>query len=134
MFLELRTKATIEEGIQWHEATWHGAGNEAVCYCPGDGTRYVIILTPLVGFSAEIRRNLGVGVEGEPVLVSLASDLGNVRGMVVDRGVFVDYNFVRKHLDTSLSSSIVLAEFIGWLLGGSAWSCDEARKHYASAT
>lgn len=129
MYLELRTKATIEEGIQWREK--RDDGSEAVCYCPGDGTRYVVIVSPLTGYSDETLENMGLSREWENVIVTLASDPGNARSLITHRGAFIAYDWIKPKLNTTLASSITLAEFLGWLLDGNAWSCDDAREHYA---
>jgi len=129
MFLELRTKATIEEGIQWREQ--NDDGSEVVCYCPGDGTRYVVIVSPIKGYSDETLKKMGLSTKWENVLITLASDPGNAHSLITHRGAFVAYDWLKPKLDVTLASAITLAEFVGWLIGGNAWSCDDAREHYA---
>jgi hypothetical protein len=129
MYLSLRTKATIEEGIQWREKL--DDGREAVCYCPGDGTRYVIIVSPMGGYSDGTLESMGLSTQWENIVITFANDPGHVRSFITHRGAFVDHDSVRSKLDVTFASSITLAEFIGWLIDGDAWSCDRARKHYS---
>ena len=128
MYLNLREKETIEEGIQWREQ--NDDGSEVVCYCPGDGTRYVVIVSP-IRFPDETLKQMGLSREWENVLITLASDPGNARSLLTHRGAFIAYDWLKPKLDVTLASAITLSEFVGWLIGGKAWSCDEAREHFA---
>ena len=131
VMLSLRTKKTIKEGIEWREKL--DDGRESVCYCPGDGTRYVIILSPMTGYSEYTLIQMGLSSEDENFVVTLASDPGCVRSVITCRGAFIAHDWIGSRLDVTLASSITLAEFLGWLLGGDAWSCDDAREHYSSS-
>jgi len=131
MYLDLRTKKSIQEGIQWREQKEDGS--EVVCYCPGDGTRYVLVIMSLAWLSEASREKLGVGVQGHPLMITLASDPGNARSFATYRGSFVHYDYIQEKLGTTLASSVTLAEFIGWLIDGKAWSCDEAREHFSDS-
>ena len=128
MLLDLRRKATIEEGIVYRERLEDG--REVVEYEPGDGTRYLIIVSPLTGFSDTTCGRVGIGKDQENVIVTLANNPGAVKSMVVSRGDFIAYDDVHKSLGFTMASSVTLAEFLGWLLGGSAWSCEEAQEQF----
>jgi len=125
-FLELRTKSTIKEGIQWHEK--NNDGSEIVCYCPGDGSRYVIIVNPIKGYTKRTLKKMGLSISGESLLITLASDPGSVRSFITSRRSFISYDWIMPKLGLGLASAITVAEFIAWLIDGDAWSSEEARE------
>jgi hypothetical protein len=131
MYLSLRTKPTVEAGIVFREA--FPDGREVVRYEPGDGTRYILIVSPLDGFSECTHREVGLCYRWDNVIVTYASDPGDPHSMITHRGGHIHYETVRERLKTTLASSITLAEVIAYVLGGTALSCDEAHGLFASA-
>lgn len=125
--LNLRTKPTVEAGIRHREK--FEDGRDVVEYTPGDGTRYLVIISPLTGFSDQTRSKVGIGENS--VIVTLASNPGFPTSMVTHYGAFVHYLQVQERLGTTLASSVTLAELLAYLLDGKAFSCEEVQTQYA---
>ena len=125
--LDLRTKPTVEAGIHHREKLEDG--RDVVEYTPGDGTRYLVIISPLTGFSDQTRSK--VGISENSVIVTLASNPGFPTSMVTHRGAFVHYSHVQERLGTTLASSVTLAELLAYLLDGNSFSCEEVQAQYA---
>ena len=126
MYLSLRTKPTIEAGIVYREIL--PDGREVVGYEPGDGTRYLLIISPLDGFAMLTCLEVGIDPSLKNVIVTHASDPGDPRSLITYRGGHLHYEDVKRLLRTTLASAITLAEVIAYLIGGTALSCDEAQK------
>ena len=91
-------------------------------YCPGNGTRYAMLMTQLGSLSEDARARLGTGPGG--VLVTMMN-YSNRQSIVVGNGDFLHYGYVKEKLDVSTSDAVVLAEFIGHVLGIKHVSCED---------
>lgn len=127
MYLSLRTKPTVEEGITHRERL--PDGREVVEYQPGDGSRYLLIISPLDGFSRCTCERMGIG-HGDGVIVTHASDPGDSRSLITHRGATIAYNWLQPKFRTTLASAITLSELVAFLIGGKALSCEEAQRRF----
>jgi len=127
MYLSLRTKSTIEEGITYRERL--PDGREVVEYQPGDGSRYLLIISPLDDFTQCTCDRIGVS-HGDGVIVTHASDPGDPRSLITHRGATIAYSWLRPKFRTTLASAITLAELVAFLIDGKALSCEEAQRRF----
>lgn len=123
MNLDLRTKKTIEEGIESCETT-HGV--RIVEYSPGNGTRYVLSLVELHGFSPETSEWFGFDPKGFAWLVTWLNHSPMTSMVVVkDDGALLHWIYLREKLNAGVPDAIVLAEVIGYITGRSYFPCEE---------
>ena len=123
---DIRTKATVREGIVLDQETGYPY-TRVVEYQPGNGTRYVLVITRVATPTsrAEVRDVFGTGDERDTFLVAKLS-AGAGRAMLVG-GVdhFLHFDSVQEKLGVGLSDAVVLAELIGNLLGFPHMTCEE---------
>lgn len=114
---ELRTKASVNDGIFSDEVD---GDVRLVEYQPGNGTRYVFILTSLEDKETAARMT---GHGGRPVLVYCHNYR---RGFITQHAGKdpVHYNQVRKEFGCSIIDAVVLAELLGELLDRPCVSVD----------
>lgn len=120
---DIRTEKTVEAGIVRDTAT--GNGVQLVEYIPGNGTRYVILITPLSGFNEEEKGVLGVGTQTASYLITWVNrDCRSMKiGGLPNRFLF--HGYVSEKLTTSIADGVVLAELLGHLLGIKHQTCEE---------
>ena len=106
---EYRNKPTVEAGIQ--SRTDMGGGNEVVVYEPGNGTRYVLVLTTITEPEAASQ----LGCSKGSVLVTFPN---TGKSMFLDRkaGPVFSY-YVQEKLRCSDPDAEVQTELLGYLLG-----------------
>jgi hypothetical protein len=123
--MELRTKATVAEGITKQS---EAEGARFVEYQPGNGTRYVLVLTELGRLGPEACTACGLGREGTGVLVSWVNGFRAPSMVVPSDGGYLAPNYVERKLNSSMADAVVLAELIGTLLGCEFMSCEDYAK------
>ena len=79
MNLELRKQGSIRDGVK-RESSY--GETTIVEYVPGNGSLYLMSFTDLKEFSPEVKDRLGLGSEGDGVLVSYLNQVP-IRTMVV---------------------------------------------------
>jgi hypothetical protein len=126
---ELRTKPTVEDGIAFIDTDSTKGGRQVVEYQPGNGTRYVLVITKVTNrgsVDSEARDILGTGDATDTYLVTrLRGDQGH--SMLVG-GIehSIHYKAVQTKLGCGLmSDAVVVAELIGYLLNMPHVSCEE---------
>jgi hypothetical protein len=113
MAAELRTKPTIHECVTRDEyGPLDAMSPRVVEYQPGNGTRYVMVLSPLPEGSERIT--------GHRPGTILAHVQNYGRCVPVDPDEPVSPDRVRRALGCSAADATVLAEAIGFLIGGLA--------------
>jgi hypothetical protein len=124
---DIRTKATVQEGIVLDQETGYFHYTRVVEYQPGNGTRYVLVITRVATPTsrAEVRDVFGTGDERDTFLV-VKLNAGQGTAMLVG-GVdhFLHFNSVQEKLGVGLSDAVVLAELIGTLLNMKHLTCEQ---------
>lgn len=119
MITELRTRPTVHEAVTRTEyGPYDAMAPRVVEYQPGNGTRYVMVLTDLPEGSERIT--------GHPSGTVLVHVQNYGRCVTVEPGVELDPGKVRRSLDCSAADAMVLAEAIGHLAGVPHRSCGPA--------
>lgn len=113
---ELRTKATVQEGI----VVQSGTPADFSClveYQPGNGTRYVLVLTRVDVLGRKALECLGIGSTVEPRwLVSLP--INRTKGsIVIGAGDLLHYSYIQEKMLPGIVDAAVIAELIGTLCG-----------------
>jgi len=116
--MELRTKP-IEESISKNICA--PGGVRFVEFCPGNGTRYQLVIVPLT--SKAMAGAIGASTERCTYLVSKVN--GKTAVMTVGGSDFIHYNYVMEKLGCGLPDAVVIAELLGYLLGIRHVSCEE---------
>lgn len=121
MFLDIRTKRTVQESITRHIES-SGTVHE-VEYCPGNGTRYHLVFVT----SSQLVKV----IEGDCVsefrgwLVTLTNSM---RSMFVQKTEqLLHFGYVEEKLGCGLADAVCLAEIIGHITGRPYVSCEEVR-------
>lgn len=125
---DIRTKATVEEGIVFNEADSLNYGKVRIVeYQPGNGTRYVLVITRVAepATSPEKRDKLGTGGEVATYLVAKLNAGAGTAMLVGGVKHFLHYSSVQEKLKVGISDAVVLAELIGTLLGMPYMTCEE---------
>jgi hypothetical protein len=115
MNLDVRTKKTIEEGIQIREES---EGSIFVLYSPGNGTIYTVVFRNLSNCSPELKDRMGLGTCGG-WLVTYMNWL-TMPSMIVleDPQGLLHWEYVREKLrGVGAADAVVLAELIGHMVG-----------------
>ena len=122
---DIRTKATVRDGIVL-DRLMEGE-TRVVEYQPGNGSRYVLVITKVARptSTSKLRGALGTGDERDTYLVAKIN-AGHGAAMLVG-GVdhFLHYGTVAEKLKVGLSDGVVLAELLGGLLGLRHLTCAE---------
>ena len=121
----IRTKARVRDGIVLERLL--DTGTRVVEYQPGNGTRYVLVITRLTQpqSTAELRNALGTGDERDTYLVAKLNAGRGTAILVGGVDHFLHYRTVAEKLGVGLSDAVVLAELIGELLGMLHLTCAE---------
>lgn len=112
MILDIRTKATVEEGIRVRQEM---EGRLFVSYEPGNGTRYLLLLTKLDGFSESVTELIGVGPKCWSV--TLLNREPHPLVFISDNGQLLHWSYVSEKLGLRIPDAVVVAELIGHLTG-----------------
>ena len=112
MFLDVRTKATVEEGIVTREGL---EGRLVVSYTPGNGTKYDLMFTELSGFS-ELTKDL-MGVPEKCWLVTVLNHDPRPSIILSDSGQFLHWTYVQEKLGLREPDAVVVTELIGHITG-----------------
>lgn len=121
MHYDLRTKKTVEEGIQLRE------GDEDsifILYAPGNGTNYLVSLQSFSVCGPKMKERIGIGSTGEGWLVTYLSPVFAV-SMVITHIGLLHWEYVWEKLRITTSDAVVLAELIGHVTGRPYISCEE---------
>lgn len=115
MFLDVRTKKTIDEGIQLREE--HGE-SIFILYAPGNGTMYTVLIQKLDACSPTLKDRMGLGIDGGGWVVTHMGGVPMMSMIVIDnQGGLLHPEYVQEKLKVSLADSVVLAELIGHVVG-----------------
>ena len=115
MRLEVRTKKTIEEGIQLREEV---GGSTFLLYAPGNGTLYMVVVQSLSGYSPKMKDRMGLGLDGGGWLVTYMGGVPMASMVVIDnQGGLLHWEYVREKLKVAAADAVVLAELIGFVTG-----------------
>lgn len=124
--MEYRTKSTVEESIL--KDIRIGDTSRLVEYQPGNGTRYLMMVTDLRG-SLPARQWLGLGSETSSGWV--ITRLDSPASMVISGQMFLHWSYVADKLRVNKADAVVLAELIGYLTGTATMSCAQVREREA---
>jgi len=115
---EMRTKPSVEAGIKSDSTDGRA---RVVDYQPGNGTRYVLVLTSLSGHPSQEKV---LTREDQCALVWVQNFK---RGWIAGFGGtnLVHYSDIQKHLGCSIMDAVSLAEIIGFLLNRPCVSVDD---------
>jgi hypothetical protein len=112
MSIEVRTKATVEEGIKVREEL---EGRLFISYAPGNGTAYHLLFTKLNGFCESITDLIGVGPKCW--LVTLLNQEPRLSALISDNGQLLHWSYVGEKLNLETPDAVVVAELIGHITG-----------------
>lgn len=116
---ELRQKS-IQESIVGKSGR---PSSRVIDYCPGNGTRYLLVISDLGGIE---KWGLDLlGRTGRCYLVSWMNGGVSGRCMTVGSSDFLHYSYVREKLGCSEVDAVVLAEAIAHFCGLTAVSCEQ---------
>jgi len=114
MRLDVRTKKTIEEGIQLREER---GDSTSILYAPANGTIYLVLIQKLAECSPELKDRMGLR-DGEGWLVTYMGGVPMTSMVVIDnQGGLLHWEYVREKLRVSAADAVVLAELIGFVTG-----------------
>jgi hypothetical protein len=114
MRLDVRTKKTIEEGIQLREEV---GGSTFLLFAPGNGTIYLVLIQKLSDCSPKLKDRLGLR-DGDGWLVTHMGGVPMTSMVVIDnQGGLLHWEYVREKLQVSAADAVVLAELIGHVTG-----------------
>lgn len=108
----LRTNPTVQDGITHAEASEHF---NLIEYQPGNGTRYVVLISDVGTQLSERGLNL-LGTSRGSVMVQLLSDLSNPRAMTIGVGDWLDPQWISERLHVNMADAVVLGELLGTFL------------------
>ena len=109
--MDLRTKS-IEDSIKYEDMSSTVSYYD---YQPGNGTRYRLLFTFLDKCTEKTKDHLGSHSKDTCVVTNFRSR--DSRSMVIPgRDFYLHHSFVQEKLDCCIPDSIVLAEFIGWVV------------------
>lgn len=100
----MRTRPDVRSGIR--SDTGESVAR-VIAYEPGNGTRYVVVLTRL-----PVSTLADDALGGEPEYLVWVKNYG--RSMVLERGEPVEHLDVMRALGCSVFDAVVLAELVGW--------------------
>lgn len=113
---EIRTRPTVAEGIVSRSAVGR---QQLVEYQPGNGTRYVLLFTPLDEF-ANAERATGHHYDSWVV-----TDLSTgYRALILDEHSYLDPWTLAEKLDSSLPDAVAIGELCAHVLGCSTLNCE----------
>lgn len=114
---DIRTKTTVQEGIVLDQETGYPY-TRVVEYQPGNGTRYVLVITRVATPTSckEVRNVLGTGDERDTFLVAKLNAGQGTAMLVGGIDHFLHYGLVQEKLRVGISDAVVLAELLGNLL------------------
>ena len=122
MPFDLRTNPSVDGGISLESRA--GDGTRTVVYQPGNGTRYVLVITDLSELPGEAKAELGHGGNVPGLFMITRMVRWGGKSMLVAGPIH--WKEVREaKLATGVSDAVVLAEVIGYLTGFKAMSCQE---------
>lgn len=124
MELDLRTKASVDAGVTSTDA--NETYTRAYEYQPGNGTRYVLVVTDLGRLHSFTRDQYG---EGEVFLVSWVNESGG-KSMVFHKNTLLYPTYVMEKLQCGISDAAVIAELLGQKLGVAHLSCEEVQRTF----
>lgn len=111
--LDVRTKATVEDGITLHDTAGPA---QIIDYQPGNGTRYRLSIVDTSELSDDTNVWLGFGRKNTGWIITYLNNRGYA--MVIGRNdKFLSAHYVQEKLRCGLSDAFVLAELLGKLLG-----------------
>jgi hypothetical protein len=123
---DIRRKATVQEGIVFHHVDSFNKV-QVIEYQPGNGTKYVLVITRITepASPSELRDRLGTGGERDTYLVAKVN--GGYGTAVLLGGVnhYLHFNTIQEKLGCSISDAVVLAELLGQLLDMPHMTCEE---------
>lgn len=91
-------------------------------YCPGNGTRYIVMVADISGFGVALEI-LGRGGK-RCFQVSLLNG-GHGKTMTCGSDDFLHFSYVQDKLGVNKVDAVVLAELIGYVCGIDAVSCEQ---------
>ena len=112
MILDVRTKATVEEGIKVREEL---EGRLFISYAPGNGTAYHLLFTKLNGFCESVTDLIGVGPKCW--LVTVLNQEPRPSVLISDNGQLLHWSYVGEKLELRTPDAVVVAELIGHITG-----------------
>lgn len=123
----------IERAIRFSEASFAteaGPGPVKLFeYCPGNGTRYVLLVTDVSKMSDEALKHMGRSGDRCYVVSHLNGGAGH--SMTVGGGDFLHYNYVREKLKVNEVDAVVIAEIVAFMCQLKAVSCEEYTREKA---
>jgi len=125
MNLELRKQGSIRDGVK-RESSY--GETTIVEYVPGNGSLYLISFTDLKEFAPEVKDRLGLGSEGDGVLVSYLNQVPIRTMVVICSSALLHWRYVQEKLGIAIPDAIVLTELIGLLCERPFITCEEAAK------
>lgn len=120
--LNLARTISSARNLQGCEEKFPG-GTMLVDYCPGNGTRYVLVVTDLTSLDEDLKL---LGRDGEKQCHQIAWMNGGAgKAITIGGHDFLHYSYVRNKFQCSEVDAVVLAELIGYLVDRPAMSCEE---------
>jgi hypothetical protein len=93
-------------------------------YQPGNGTRYHVVFSSLVGMNQYVKDR--IGCDSRSYVVSLLNMPGISPMIVKMDGGLLHYQYVMEKMNLGKGDAVAIAIFIGWYLGRSAISYKDA--------
>jgi hypothetical protein len=112
MILDVRTKATVEEGIIARQEL---EGRLFIAYAPGNGTQYLLLFTKLDGFGEKVTDLLGIG--SKCWMVTVLNQEPRPSAFITDNGQLLHWSYVGEKLGFRTPDAVVVAELIGHITG-----------------
>lgn len=112
MILDVRTKATVEEGIVVRQEL---EGRLFIAYAPGNGTQYLLLFTKLDGFGDQVTDLLGIGPKCW--MVTVLNQEPRPSALITDNGQLLHWSYVGEKLGFRTPDAVVVAELIGQITG-----------------
>lgn len=120
----LRKRSSVEKGmVVYDEFPSPTSVIKFVEYQPGNGTRYVLVITDLSCLTVDALKSIGTRTDRSTYLVTKVE--GNPGVMTVGGSDFLHYSYVADKFKCSISDAVVLAELLGYLLNLKHVSCEE---------
>ena len=123
--MDVRTLPSIEQGIKIRDVQ---GSSTLISYCPGNGTKYLILITDVSHLGPESKDFMGLGSRGWGWLVTHVGHTPMTSMVVIDNGALLHWEYVREKLSVSISDAVVLAELIGFVTNRSYISSDDFLK------
>jgi hypothetical protein len=114
MNLDVRTKKTIEEGIQIREER---GDSTFLLYAPENGTIYLVVIQKIGGCSPKMKDRMGLGIDDGGWLVTYMGSVSTSMVVIDDPGGLLHWEYVRRKLHVGAADAVVLAELVGFVTG-----------------